>query len=252
MDLTEALELREREVVALVGGGGKTTTMFRLCAEAVARGRKAVASGTARFSDPDAAISLPVFLDEDEGRLIEALRAGLRTSPAVIASTARFSQGRYMPISYETVGRLANDPSVGLVVLEADGSRTRPFKAPAEHEPAVPPSATFVLAIVGADVFGQPLSQESVHRLDQVVALSGAEEGDPITPALVARVLAAPSGGRKSVPPAARFAVLINKVTADRLAAAQETGRLLLAHGVPLVVIGSAQEEPPVVDLMRL
>src|SRR3990170_1896622 len=41
MDLREALGLGEREIVALVGGGGKTTAMYRLCRETAARGGKA-------------------------------------------------------------------------------------------------------------------------------------------------------------------------------------------------------------------
>src|SRR5262249_58238329 len=57
---------------------------------------------------------------------------------------------------------------------EADGSRGRPFKAPAQHEPAIPSETTVVVPVVGADVFGQMLSAEHVHRPELVSALSGA------------------------------------------------------------------------------
>ena len=104
------------------------------------------------------------------------------------------------------------------ILNEADGSRMRPFKAPAAHEPVIPAETTLVVPVVGADVFGQPLDAEHVHRPELVSALSGAPLGAPITPEIVARVLAHPEGGRKGVPAGARVVVLINKVEslADR------------------------------------
>src|SRR5207244_992641 len=98
------------------------------------------------------------------------------------------------------------------ILNEADGSRMRPFKAPAEHEPVIPAETTLVVPVVGADVFGKPLDPDHVHRPELVSALSGAPLGTPITPEIVARVLAHPDGGRKGVPAGARVVVLINKV----------------------------------------
>jgi hypothetical protein len=88
----------------------------------------------------------------------------------------------------------------------------RPFKAPAAYEPVIPEETTVVLVLVGADVFGQTLDAEHVHRPELVSALSGAALGTPITPEIVARVLAHPEGGRKGVPAGARVVALINKV----------------------------------------
>src|SRR5262249_4205924 len=95
---------------------------------------------------------------------------------------------------------------------EADGSRMRPFKAPADHEPVIPEETTLVVPVVGADILGRSLDAEHVHRPELVSALSGAPLGTPITPAIVARVLAHPDGGRKGVPARARVVVMINKV----------------------------------------
>jgi probable selenium-dependent hydroxylase accessory protein YqeC len=136
-----------------------------------------------------------------------------------------------------------------ILTLEPDCSEKMPFKAPADHEPALPPSATLVVGVVGADIFGRALSPESVHRPERVSAITGASLGDPITPALVAAVMASGNGGRKSVPAGARYAVLINKVTERRLAPARETGRLLLAGGVDLVVLARVRDTPPVVEV---
>ncbi len=251
MDLTEAFAISNHEVVALTGAGGKTTTMYRLCAEALARGRRAVASGTARFSAPAPNLPVHMLVDEDEERLCAAVLTGLDPERAVVATTGHTDKERLTPISYEAAARIAAFDTLGLLALEADGSRMRPFKAPAGHEPAVPPCATLVIAIAGADVFGRPLTDEFVHRPEQVVALTGARLGQPITPDLVAAVLAHPAGGRKNVPAGARFAVMLNKVSLERIEAAREAARLMVAGGVGTVVLACMLEDAPLVEVVR-
>jgi molybdenum cofactor cytidylyltransferase len=247
MDLTDAFQLVAGEVVVLVGGGGKTTTMYRLCREAAGRGRSAVATGTARFTRP-ARMPAPV-LDEDEGRLVAQVRRRLSAGePWLIVATGLGSKGRLLPVSFETVTALAA-ARTGLVAVEADGSALRPFKAPAQHEPVVPPSATIVIAVTGADVFGKTLASENVHRPERVSALTGARSGEVVTPAMVAAVLAHAEGGRKNVPPGARFAVLINKVSRPRAGVAREAARLLLEAGVARVVLAQARASDPVVEV---
>src|SRR5207247_543669 len=134
---------------------------------------------------------------------------------------------------------------------EADGSRMRPFKAPAEHEPVIPVETTLVVPVVGADVFGQTLDADHVHRPELVSALSGAPPGAPITPEIVARVLAHPEGGRKGVPAGARVVALINKVESlpDRAPAHETAERLLREPAIHAVVLTTLRGDEPVLEL---
>src|SRR5215470_16151128 len=131
--------------------------------------------------------------------------------------------------------------------------RTRPFKAPADHEPVIPEETTLVIAVVGADVFGQPLDGEHVHRPERVSALSGAAPGSPVTPELVARVLTHPEGGRKGVPPGARLAVLINKMDAvPDPSPARETAALLIREpAIHVVVLAAVRGPDPALEVYR-
>jgi molybdenum cofactor cytidylyltransferase len=137
------------------------------------------------------------------------------------------------------------------ILNEADGSRMRAFKAPATHEPVIPETTTLVVPVVGADVFGQPLDADHVHRPELVGALSGATPGSPITPDIVARVLGHPQGGRKGVPPGARVVVLINKVEnpSQRTAARESAERLLREPAIHSVVLASLRAAEPVIEV---
>jgi probable selenium-dependent hydroxylase accessory protein YqeC len=127
----------------------------------------------------------------------------------------------------------------------------RPFKAPADHEPVIPTETTLVVPVVGADVFGKPLDAEHVHRPELVSALSGAPLGAPITPRIVAQVLAHPQGGCKNVPPGARVVALINKVetASDRELARETAAMLLRASAIQSVALTAVRHDKPVLEV---
>lgn len=250
MKLVDALELTAADIVAVVGGGGKTTTMFRLAQELVERGDRVITTTTTRIFAAQIALApahVPA-LAATRQRLSAALAAHRHV--LVIGATDP-GTGKAEGVSLDLFERLrAWCPGV-CILNEADGSRMRPFKAPAEHEPVIPAATTLVVPVVGADVFGQPLDAHHVHRPELVSALSGAPPGAPITPALVARVLAHPQGGCKAVPARARVVALINKVDIlqDQTPARETAERLLREPAIRAVVLATMRAGEPVVDV---
>ena len=102
------------------------------------------------------------------------------------------------------ITRTGTGTELDIILNEADGSRMRPFKAPADHEPVVPECTTLLVPMVGVDTLGCPLTEEYVHRPGRVAALAGVEVGVEVTPSIVASVLTHPQGGLKGMPPGAR------------------------------------------------
>jgi len=248
--LTEALALSDSDVVALVGGGGKTTAMFRLAREVAARNGRAITTTTTRIFGAQIALS-PAHVPSAQAtreRVLAALRA--HGHVLVIGDTDAHS-GKAEGISLDLFRRLREWCPDACIVNEADGSRMRPFKAPAGHEPVIPPETTLVVAVVGADVLGQILDGEHVHRPELVAALSGAPLGARITPDLVTRVLVHPEGGRKGVPRDARMAVLINKVESlpDPGPARETAERLLGEPAIASVALTALRAADPVREL---
>jgi probable selenium-dependent hydroxylase accessory protein YqeC len=72
-----------------------------------------------------------------------------------------------------------------------------------------------------------------------------------ITPAVVARVLAHPDGGRKGVPAHARVVVVINKVDGlpDRTPAHETARHLLREPAIHAVVLAAVRAEKPVLEV---
>ena len=250
MKLTDALRMAPDEVVALVGGGGKTTAMFRLAREVVEGGGRAITTTTTRIFGAQIALAPAHVPAASVTRERLAAELALHRHVLVIGATdADSGKAEGIPLDLFRHVR-AWFPDVCLL-NEADGSRMRPFKAPADYEPVIPAETTLVVVVVGADVLGLSLDSEHVHRPELVATLSGAPMGAPVTPAIVARVLADPQGGRKGVPAGARVVVLINKVEGlpDRAPARETAERLLRDPAIHSVVLATLRAEDPVLEV---
>ena len=252
MLLSHALSLGSKEVIALSGGGGKTTLMFRLAAELAVAGQRVVTTMTTRIFVSQMAQAPHTLVLHGEGALLAQLPEALAEHGHVlIAGSTMVEQDKVQGVPPEFLDRIAAQPAVDVVIVEADGSRRLPFKAPAQHEPVIPSSTTILVPVVGLEVVGRPLIAGQVHRPEIVAALSGAALGDPVTPEMIAAVLAHPEGGGKGLPPGARLAPFLNKVGDEAtLAAARQIARLLLTHPlVDRVIIGAAQAPDPVLEV---
>ncbi|MBI4320964.1 MAG: putative selenium-dependent hydroxylase accessory protein YqeC [Chloroflexi bacterium] len=250
MRLAEAI-LREGErTVALVGGGGKTTSMYRLAVELADAGKRVVVTTTTHIMPPEPHEAEATVVAEDLAIALNAIAEKLRTYHVIGVGSRITPDGKLKGVPQEWVAEIARLDGLDLVIVEADGAACKPFKAPADHEPVIPSCADVVVPIVGVDVVGQPICRETIHRPERVCAIGPAKMGEPVTVDVVARVLLHPLGLAKGAPDRARIVPLINKVDGpSSLAVARAIAGLLLAAGTDRVVIGRAAYDPPVVEV---
>jgi molybdenum cofactor cytidylyltransferase len=246
LNLNQALQLKPGDVVAFVGGGGKTTAMFRLAAEIVESGGRVLTTTTTRIFAAQTRLA-PIHI-----QTVTDLATAFESSPHVLLTgPVNKAEGKAFGVDPSLISSLQSQITncqlpITNILVEADGSRMRPFKAPAEHEPVIPDCATLVVPVVGVDVVGKPLSPEFVHRPELVARLHA---GEVVSIGMVAGVLAHPLGGRKNVPLTARFVPLINKVEteSESILAEQIAERLLNEGGVEAVLAGAvARSHSPV------
>jgi molybdenum cofactor cytidylyltransferase len=247
LTLTAALGVARGEVVSLVGGGGKTTAMLRIAEELAAQGQQALISTTTHIFPPDRQQFPALVLERNFARMIAAVREAFSAHPLVIVAPALNDDGRLAGIDPSWVTRLREEFPRTTILVEADGSKGRPFKAPAWHEPVIPPCTHLVVPVVGLSALGQSLSEKAVHRPERVATLAGAHIGDLLTPSLVATVLQHPEGITRGAPAPARVVPLLNQADdVARAEAGRELARELIQRGAGRVVIGAAGQAQPV------
>ncbi|QLG47447.1 selenium cofactor biosynthesis protein YqeC [Natrinema halophilum] len=248
MDVIEALRA-ETGVVAVVGAGGKKTTLYAL-AEKAAReeDRRVVVTATVRIPPFDRNVTR-VHVTADP---IPAIK---RTSDWPVGVVpGRDGEERYGGYDPGDVDRIASAEVADLVLVKADGARTREFKAPGTDEPQLPRRVDTVIPIASVRAVGKPLSSEYVHRPEHVSAITGRKRGDPVQAIDVARVLASERGGLTDVPDDATVVPLLNKVDdEDSRSDAEEIAAGLLERtpAVERVVLARMVADDPVVDVIE-
>ena len=173
MKLAPLLKI-EKGVTAIIGSGGKTTLLRTLSGELPGRVLLCTSTHFQGYAD------LPTVLDPTEADLRKALAAH-----PIVCAAGRSPTGKLVDcgLPYETLADLAD-----FVLVEADGSRRRPLKAHARHEPVIPPCTRQVLCVVGLSGLHRPVS-EVVHRPELFCSLASCAPEDEATPERVSRAL---------------------------------------------------------------
>lgn len=209
--IVHALGLRDREHVAIVGGGGKTTLMLALTDELSRLGRRAAATTTTRVRHEEAGRLPTVMLSEAGPAWLSRVREVLDRRGRVFVGERILPLGKVEGISASSADRLFADGASDHVIVEADGSAGHPVKAPAAHEPVIPGTATLVVAVMGLEALGRRFDSEIVFRPDEVRRITGVKPGGLLTPAALSLLFQAPDGLFKGAPASARRVAFLNK-----------------------------------------
>lgn len=238
LTLRQALRLEQPAAIAFVGAGGKTTALFQLARQfGAALLTTSTHLGAWQISQADTHL---VWMPDTPLPDIPA-PAGvcLLTGPLDPYSN------RYNGLNTAQLTQLRQSAKTkGLpLLIEADGARQKPLKAPAAHEPALPGFVDLVVVTAGLSGLDKPLGEETAHRAGQFAALSGLEMGEAITAAALARILTHAEGGLKNIPAGARRVVLLNQADTGLSQAAAGGLRTALLPAYDGVVVASLAQE---------
>jgi probable selenium-dependent hydroxylase accessory protein YqeC len=234
-------------VISLVGGGGKTTLMFRLASELDHLKETVLTTTTTKIFEPTKEQSIHVIISEEPEGVLEKSMPLLRYSHHITAARERLvSKGKLAGFDPSAIEIFMKNGGFRWILVEADGAARKPIKAPAEHEPVIAECSTCVIAVVGLDAIGKPLDDRWVFRPQLYEKVTGLPLGSPVTEESVAAVILDEKGLMKGCPPDTRQIVFLNKAEEEkRLIAGEMISTLLVKEGkgkIDRVLIGSAKK----------
>ncbi|MFT8347954.1 selenium cofactor biosynthesis protein YqeC [Clostridium saccharoperbutylacetonicum] len=240
--LIEALkiDINKNNVISFVGGGGKTTLIYKLGQELKELGKKVIITTTTQM-----------FMSEDnfvitgkKDDIIELLQqknmitVGLLNNNEVKVreNLEDFKQKDSIKISglpkelAESLKEIAD-----FVLVEADGAKRLPLKMPADYEPVILEGSNLVVGVCGIDAVGKKI-KDICHRVSLVSTFLDKDEEHIINVYDVAKILSSNKGQRKGVE--CSYQIVINKVdTIKELEYAKNISKELSDFGIKETVI---------------
>lgn len=199
-ELVPLLNLGPHEVISVVGGGGKTHTVYEISNELLKLNKKVILCTTTAMMYP----KQPVY----EGKDIEEIKNLLNGSLVIVGS--RIGPNKMGPPDPAVFDLL--DSVCDYLVIEADGSRQLPLKFPQSHEPVLHTRSTLVIGVAGMDCFGKRLI-DVCHRAPTAMEVLHKTEEEIIDDKDIAYTLESENGQMKNVK--CRFIPILNKIDSD-------------------------------------
>ena len=206
-NLIKSLEIASGQVISIIGSGGKTTLMLGL-ADALKDQYRVLVTTTTKIFKP---IGDPyrVDIEAPESYLLDLGNRKIeRGFTYVYGSDAipcldyfNREQIKVSGFSKSVLDQNHNQllKAFDIVIIEADGSRNRPFKGWREDEPIVTDASTMTIGVVGTHHLGVSIAENNIHRLDAFRAfLEGhvVQSGDDqvVTKEILLTVVTSPKG----------------------------------------------------------
>jgi len=226
-------------IYTLVGAGGKSTGMRKIADYLAGRGIRVRLTTTTSIGIEEFA-AYPVTIASDATEF--ALSLGGGAPLMVIVGGVLREKGRYTGIVASlTEGMII--PADVVLLVEGDGSRRKPMKAPTSGEPVIPASTDAVFALMGASAFDEPIDAERCYNPEGALALLGRTEGVFDVPSLVSLAVDT-RGCRKGVLLGMGYRLIVNQGDLDvkRATASALLRQLEDVHGIAGTLL-SWQEE---------
>lgn len=249
-----ALELIEllgasNGLVACVGAGGKKSVIYHLAARYPGTVGITATAHIERFPRAMAAYSV---VAESPGLVAEVVALSKHQRVVAFAKPCELP-GRHLGITFDELRSLRRAAAFELCLVKADGARNRILKAPAAHEPVIPPETDTVIALCSARAIGEPLTDRIAHRPEHIATVAGLALGARIEPIHLGRLLASPAGALRGVG-AARVIPVINMVddaTLERQAVAAAEAALALTTRFDYIVLAAFRNQSPLVRVVK-
>ena len=162
--MLEFMNLNDKNMIAVQGAGGKTSTVFLLANEFKSMNKASLVSTTTKMGivSKDKFDYLYTFNEKTkivDGKIYFASKS--RTDTKEIGFEPEFFDKIFAE------GLFSN------IILETDGAKTRPIKAPREDEPVNPKNITHCVGVMGLDSVNKPFDEKFCHRKEYMKEIIG-------------------------------------------------------------------------------
>ena len=199
-------------IIAITGAGGKTSLLFALQRKFCREGKRVIVTTTTHMLDEKDRPSV-IIRSSSFDQLIDTIPKMLDHFGYVVVAEEDPGRNKIRAVTGVTGWITKLSKLCDVLLIEADGARRLPVKAPGPEEPVIPDEADVVLGVIGLSALHRPIS-EIAFRSEALAGLLGKTVSDPFETEDLLPLILSENGLRKNVRNR-RFEVILNQ--ADNL-----------------------------------
>lgn len=182
MNLIDAFDIKNKDIITIVGAGGKTSLMFS-ASSLLRKNYKVLVTTTTNIYVPsekfyDKIIMLSEIKDENYKKLIEKSNNGVYVIGNKISNNTVANKLKIKGLSFEVLDKII--PYFDIVIIESDGSKEKPLKGWKDSEPVVYDKTTKTIGVVDIKTIGLNINEDNIHRLDEFLKIINDEESQKV------------------------------------------------------------------------
>lgn len=168
MGIKEFIGIKNKDVISIVGAGGKTTLMYALGKEL--SDKKVLLSTTTKVFPPKFddvnfyALGQAAYLD-----ISNNMKNG-----SFLYSNSLTKEGKLDSVLESDIEKFKED--FNYIVLECDGSKRKPLKGWTDREPVIPKETTITIGVLDITTLNKLIDEDLVHRLSEFLKISNSKE----------------------------------------------------------------------------
>ncbi|MEJ8554232.1 selenium cofactor biosynthesis protein YqeC [Tepidibacter sp. Z1-5] len=203
------IKFTKKEIISFVGAGGKTTSVFKLAKELKNRNKKVLVTTST-------AIYYPNEGDYDELIVNDSINIDrIKEGSITVIGREVSKENKLLGLSKQSIDEIYNLKVFDYILVEADGSKRKSIKSPADHEPVIPINTDKVVGVIGLDCIGKKINEENVHRPELFCNITNSKMEEMIDEDKIFKLIINEKGLFKDTSKECKKYVLLNKVECE-------------------------------------
>lgn len=164
MNLIDTFKISKKDILTIVGAGGKTSLMYS-ASSLLRKDYKVLVTTTTHIYIPDnkfydEIIMLTHFANENYHSILQNNKNGVYVIGSHIVNNSKIKG-----LTFEMLDKIT--PYFDIVIIEGDGSKEKSLKGWNDNEPVIYPKTTKTIGVVDISSRGIDINEENIHRVDK-------------------------------------------------------------------------------------
>ncbi|MCY6353786.1 selenium cofactor biosynthesis protein YqeC [Clostridium sp. ZS2-4] len=175
MELSSYVGLKQKDIISIVGAGGKTSFMFQLAQDIKKNKSKVLLTTTTKIYVPQKEQYDFICIGEKEfSKYADIDKKGI-----YVYGTKVNLENKIIGLGEKYLDKLVS--KFDYVLIEADGAKKKPIKGWNDNEPVIYEGTTKTIGILDIQTVGMKICESNVHRSEQFCKITNSNQGENIT-----------------------------------------------------------------------